>query len=59
MGGKIINLLKKKWRYYGHRSLGPIRDYFGEPGDKVEVGPLVYWCLRLMGYRTTRERLAP
>lgn len=59
MGGTILKLLRKKWRYYGHRSLGPVRDILGEPGEKIEVGFVVYWLLRLTGYRTTRERIAP
>ena len=44
-----------KYNYYGHRSLGFIKDYFGDKGPKIKVSFLKYWWLKLTGYRVTKE----
>jgi len=51
----IISLLRKKWRYYGHCSQGFVKDYFGYIGDKVEVSIIIYFMLKITGFRTTKE----
>jgi hypothetical protein len=45
--------MKKK--YYIHRSLGFVEDYFGHIGPKVKVSCFRYWIMRILGYRTSTE----
>ena len=57
MGSFIVKILRKKHRYYGHRSGGYVKDYFGHEGEKIEVGVIVFWLLKLTGYKTTKETI--
>lgn len=40
-------------KYYLHRSLGVVADYFGEIGPEFEVCWLRFWLYRLLGFRWT------
>jgi len=44
-----------KTKYYIHRSLGPVKDYFGYVGPKVKVFCFRYWIMRIIGYRVSTE----
>lgn len=54
----MIKILRKKYSYFGHHSCGFIADYFGEVGNKVEVGWFIYLILKLTGYKVTREKIS-
>ena len=41
-------------RYYAHRSLGFIDDYFGYIGPKVRVSVFLYYIMKLFRYRVTK-----
>lgn len=36
--------------YYAFRSLGKIRDYFGDKGPRVKISRIKFWWLKLNGY---------
>ena len=57
MRQEILQLLRKKHHYYGHQSLGTVADYFGHTGPKVEVCVIVFFGLKFLGYRVSRERI--
>jgi DNA-directed RNA polymerase subunit RPC12/RpoP len=43
-------------KYYGHRSLGFVEDYFGTVGPKIEVCWFRYYLLKIFGWRVTKMR---
>ena len=43
-----------KNNYYIHRSLGFVRDYFGEPGPLVQTNIIFYYVMKILGYRTSK-----
>lgn len=45
--------MKKK--YYAHRSLGVVKDYFGYIGPKVRISRFRYWVMKILGYRVSTK----
>lgn len=43
-------------KYYLHKSLGFVDDYFGDIGPKVHTNIFRYYLMKILGYRVTKEK---
>ena len=44
-----------KYNYYAHRSLGFVKDYFGDIGPRVKISYIRYLFMKIFGWRVSKK----